>query len=138
MLATNHGFQPEDNVSLHYGRVQDIKVLVIPLLVTFLISNISLKFLSKEPTSFRLSECRILFLLSIPIAIVNYFLVRSNVPQKVQYLLVSQIVICLLVLLVVCMLEAAFKVAKFFLILIAYTFSVFLAIGQHVSMVQHI
>ncbi|KAI6170787.1 Adenylate cyclase type 1 [Aphelenchoides bicaudatus] len=86
----------------------------------------------REPTSLHLSECRILFLLSIPIAIANYFLVRYNVPQKVQYLIVSQIVLCLLVLLIVCLLEALCKVAKFLLILIAYTASVFLAIGQHI------
>ncbi|KAI6198439.1 Adenylate cyclase type 1 [Aphelenchoides besseyi] len=85
-----------------------------------------------EPTSLRLSECRILFALSIPIGIANYFLVLSNVPQKVQYMIVTQICFCLFVLLIVCLLEAMCRVAKFLLILIAYTLSLFLAIGQHV------
>ncbi|KAI6243337.1 Adenylate cyclase type 1 [Aphelenchoides fujianensis] len=99
---------------------------------TYKISKFLLFPFWREPTSLRLSECRILFALSIPIAIANYFLVLSNVPQKVQYIIVGQIVLCLFVLLVVCVLEALCKVAKFFLILISYTASLFLAIGQHI------
>ncbi|CAD5224016.1 unnamed protein product [Bursaphelenchus okinawaensis] len=83
------------------------------------------------PTSLHLSECRILFLLSIPISIANYFLVLCNVPYKVQHVLNYQILLCMVLLFLVCLIEKFWRTGKIFLILVSYAASVFLAIGQH-------
>ncbi|KAI1728106.1 adenylate and guanylate cyclase catalytic domain-containing protein [Ditylenchus destructor] len=95
-----------------------------------------------KPTSCYLSECRILMLLSLPIAVANYLLVQQNVPHKVQNLVIGQILLCLIVLLAICILETLCKVARFLLILLSFAVSVFLTIGQHVvlsflAVVQH-
>uniref|UniRef100_A0A915CZ26 adenylate cyclase n=1 Tax=Ditylenchus dipsaci TaxID=166011 RepID=A0A915CZ26_9BILA len=46
-----------------------------------------------KATSCHLSECRIMMLLSMPIAIANYLLVHENVPHKVQNLVTGQILL---------------------------------------------
>ncbi|KAH7730030.1 ACY-2 protein [Aphelenchoides avenae] len=95
-----------------------------------------------DTSSCGLSECRIFLLLSIPVAVANYVLVQYNVPQKVQSLMTGQILLCLVMLILVCILESFCKVAKFLLIIVSYATSVFLTIGQHLllsflAVVQH-
>lgn len=46
----------------------------------------------------------------------------------------GQILLCLVMLVLVCILESFCKVAKFLLILVSYATSVFLTIGQHVRL----
>uniref|UniRef100_A0A914C0Z3 adenylate cyclase n=1 Tax=Acrobeloides nanus TaxID=290746 RepID=A0A914C0Z3_9BILA len=86
----------------------------------------------KKPTTFHLSECRILLFLSIHIAIANFLLMRYNLEDKFHPFLLMQLFICLGLLIAICILDTFCRVGRIFLVLVSYAISLFLSVGQHI------